>query len=286
MVAIPECERQLAALALNRSDYMLHDVPGDTRKILQVEINTISSGLGFLSTKIADMQRALADESTRQRIPENQALSQLVMGLHAAHEEYLRQGRRRSSEDSKDVRVLFVVQSAERNFADQRALEHGLLRQYGVRCIRATLTDLGVENSPMSVDAFGRLFYNQSEISVVYFRAGYTPNDYPGESEWLARRKLEMSKAIKCPDIAYHLVGTKKVQQVLAAPGVLERFVSGPKASVLRTCFAGLYNLDPSEAGSSKEAVDAIIREAMARPNDFVLKPQREGGGNNYYKEV
>jgi glutathione synthase len=138
----------------------------------------------------------------------------------------------------------------------------------------------------MSVDAFGRLFYNQSEISVVYFRAGYTPNDYPGESEWLARRKLEMSKAIKCPDIAYHLVGTKKVQQVLAAPGVLERFVSGPKASVLRTCFAGLYNLDPSEAGSSKEAVDAIIREAMARPNDFVLKPQREGGGNNYYKEV
>jgi glutathione synthase len=264
---------------------MLHDVPGDARRILQVEINTISSGLGFLSTKIADMQRTLADEDTRLRIPENIALSQLVMGLHAAHAEYLRQTQR-STEDSKNVLILFVVQPAERNFADQRALEHGLLRTYGVRCVRATLTEIGAENSPVSVDASGRLFYNQFEVSVVYFRAGYTPNDYFGESEWAARRRLEASMAIKCPDIAYHLIGTKKVQQVLAAPGVLERFVSASKALTLRTCFAGLYNLDPSEAGASKEAVDAVIQEAIARPHDFVLKPQREGGGNNYYKEV
>ena len=37
---------------------------------------------------------------------------------------------------------------------------------------------------------------------------------------------LERSKAIKCPSAAIHLAGTKKVQQVLASPGKLERCVS------------------------------------------------------------
>lgn len=36
---------------------------------------------------------------------------------------------------------------------------------------------------------------------------------------------LERSKAIKCPSAAVHLAGTKKVQQVLASPGKLERCV-------------------------------------------------------------
>ena len=36
---------------------------------------------------------------------------------------------------------------------------------------------------------------------------------------------LERSKAIKCPSASIHLAGTKKVQQVLASPGKLERCV-------------------------------------------------------------
>ena len=53
----------------------------------------------------------------------------------------------------------------------------------------------------------------------------------------------------------------------------------GAQAAVLRTCFAGLYGLD--EGGG--EAVEAIVKKARASPDDFVLKPQREGGGNNLY---
>lgn len=57
------------------------------------------------------------------------------------------------------------------------------------------------------------------EVAVVYFRAGYAPNDYFGRAEWDARLKLERSTAIKSPSIGYHLAGTKKVQQVLAQEG-------------------------------------------------------------------
>ena len=36
---------------------------------------------------------------------------------------------------------------------------------------------------------------------------------------------MEQSSAIKCPSISYHLVGTKKIQQELAKPKVLERYL-------------------------------------------------------------
>lgn len=44
--------------------------------------------------------------------------------------------------------------------------------------------------------------------------------------EWGARLLIEKSSAIKCPSISYHLVGTKKIQQELAKPNVLERFLN------------------------------------------------------------
>ncbi|XP_023259465.1 glutathione synthetase-like [Seriola lalandi dorsalis] len=78
-----------------------------------------------------------------------------------------------------------------------------------------------------------------------------------------------------------HLVGTKKVQQVLARPGVLERFFPDQPQVVeqIRATFAGLYTLDMGPEG------DQTVAMALANPDKFVLKPQREGGGNNYFGE-
>jgi hypothetical protein len=51
-------------------------------------------------------------------------------------------------------------------------------------------------------------------VAVVYFRAGYTPTDYPSEAEWEARALVERCDAYKCPCVAYQLAGAKKIQQV------------------------------------------------------------------------
>lgn len=115
---------------------------------------------------------------------------------------------------------------------------------------------------------------------MAYFRAAYTPRDFPSEAQWEARLMLERSRAVKCPTLAYQLVGTKKVQQVLAEPGQLERFLGDAPEAVarLRSCFAGLYSLDDASS-------EAIVAKALAHPHDYVLKPQREGGGNNLYEQ-
>lgn len=88
---------------------------------------------------------------------------------------------------------------------------------------------------------------------------------------------IEQSFAIKCPTVAYQLVGSKKVQQVLSVPGRLERYVDTETADKMRSSFAGLYPLDESPEGL------AAYELALKQSQDLVMKPQREGGGNNIY---
>lgn len=90
---------------------------------------------------------------------------------------------------------------------------------------------------------------------------------------------MERSRAVKCPDVATQLVGTKKVQQELSRPRVLEKFLPDQADAVsrIRETFTGLYSLDIGEEG------DQTVKIALANPDQYVLKPQREGGGNNLY---
>jgi len=56
---------------------------------------------------------------------------------------------------------------------------------------------------------------------------------------------MDRSKSIQIPSVADQLIGTKKVQQIMALPGVVERFVTDPEAvNRIRRTFAGLYSLD------------------------------------------
>jgi len=123
------------------------------------------------------------------------------------------------------------------------------------------------------------------EVTTLYFRAGYSPAEYTSSESWEARLHLERSAAIKCPSILTHLAGSKKIQQILATPSSphLERFLSSTSSAAfidrVRATFAAIYPLDDTEAG--KHAIEIATDAEKAR--SYVLKPQREGGGNNSY---
>lgn len=83
------------------------------------------------------------------------------------------------------------------------------------------------------------------QVALIYFRCGYSPDQYGSDKEWQARLTMERSRAIKSPSIQYHLAGTKKVQQKLAEPGVLEHFLDNDEdVAKVRSTFTGLYHLD------------------------------------------
>lgn len=231
-------------------------------------------------------------------LPPNKALTALAGGLAAGHQAYLSSLSSSLPKDRPPV-VLMVVQPIERNAFDQRLLEYALLENHGIKLVRVPFGDLA-SVATVADDAERKLFLHLSadsapvEVSVVYYRAGYTPTDYPSQTEWDTRLKLERSAAIKCPTVGLQLAGAKKVQQVLAEPGELEAFLnrgsvrlldrpktvlSAADAQLLRKSWTALYPLDDSPRG--QEGYRLATDPGTAK--DFVLKPQREGGGNNIY---
>ncbi|CAN7101652.1 unnamed protein product [Brassica rapa subsp. narinosa] len=249
-------------LGLHRSDYMLDE---ETKSLLQIEMNTISCsfpGFGRLVTELhQSLLRSHGDHLglDSERVPKNTSNSQFADAMAKAWLEY----------NNPRAVVMIVVQPDERNMYDQHWLSSVLREKYPL--LYFSLAEVETEGS---VQEDGNLIVDGQEVSVVYYRSGYTPRDYPSESEWNARLLIEQSSAVKCPSIAYHLAGTKKIQQELAKPGVLERFMDNKDdVAKLRKCFAGLWSLDDPE----------IIKKAIEKPELFVMKPQREGGGNNIY---
>jgi glutathione synthase len=228
--------------------------------------------------------------------PPNEAVSTLVGGLAAAHAAY---GRSRS-EPALPTCILFLVQDAERNVFDQLALSTHLYDYHRIPSFRLpTSKILAYTSIPAKDDNPARpLIYTPPsspstpyEVTVVYFRALYAPTEYNTPTSWAARHHLERSAAIKCPSILLHLSGSKKVQQVLTArpPDAdhLKAFLPNhPETTLedLRSTFAPQYSLSASRfsASTEPEGIRLALDEKTAA--NHVLKPQREGGGNNIYR--
>ncbi|KAK9709911.1 Eukaryotic glutathione synthase, ATP binding domain [Popillia japonica] len=247
---------------------------GSKGKIKQVEINTIASSFGGIGQAIVHFNRFVLQELNHHEmlvnLPDNNALEGLCSGMLEAWKIY---------GDSKAA-ILFIIEDVTYNICDQRFHEFELrrLNPY-VKVIRRTLTDMA-QRAKLGPD--NELLIDGYAVSVVYFRAGYEPGHYHSQKEWDARLLIERSQAIKSPSIHYHLAGTKKVQQALARPGAIEMFLGeASKIEAVKEIFTGLYSLDFDEFG------DQAIQMALDAPERFVLKPQREGGGNNIYgKEI
>ncbi|POI30591.1 hypothetical protein CIB84_005657 [Bambusicola thoracicus] len=238
--------------------------------LAQIEINTIAASFGGLASRTAAVHgrvlRVLGKPEEAARLLPNDPARGLAMGIAKAWELY----------GSPSAVVMFLVEEAQRNIFDQRCVENELWDR-NIRVIRRRFRDVYEQGS---LDGSRRLYVDGQEVAVVYYREGYVPSNYD-QQNWEARLLLERSRAVKCPDIATQLAGTKKVQQELSCPGTLEKLLPGHAEAVkrIRATFAGLYSLDVGEEG------DQIAATAIASPERFVLKPQREGGGNNLYGE-
>ena len=224
-------------------------------------------------------------------LPENTSTRSLALGLLSAFEHY----KVSTPNSDYDLCTIFLVQTPERNIFDQRHLEYEL-QKHGVPVFRLAFSEV-LGHTTIAQTSKRELLYSppsnpskKFEVAVVYLRAGYGPQDYTTESAWEGRFQIERSNAIKCPSILTQLAGAKKVQQVLATPrapstpSILDRFVKTSNADLvkLEDTFTNIFPLDESPAGleARKIAVDP------ERCNGYVLKPQREGGGNNIYRSA
>ncbi|CAH1404495.1 unnamed protein product [Nezara viridula] len=256
---------QRISCGLFRCDYFLHS----DGSLKQVEMNTISSSMSGLIHSLGYAHRyvikQLGMDQHLNHIPVNLALSQLCQGLIEAWKLY----------SVKRAVIMFVVEDVTYNICDQRFMEFETQNlNSDVRIIRRSFNQL-LEQAKLGENM--ELLVGKDEVAVIYYRWGYDPSHHTDET-WSLRLMMEKSKAIKCPSIQYHLVGAKKVQQVLCFPGILEKYISNKEeVEMIRDLFVDIYPLDESPEGEEG------YKLAMTQFNRFVLKPQREGGGNNIY---
>ncbi|EME43161.1 hypothetical protein DOTSEDRAFT_89101 [Dothistroma septosporum NZE10] len=267
-----------------RSDYMLHSELGYTG-LKQVEMNTFSVAGACHGERVAGMHRHLRRVRTVEEtftpggeLSGNDNTQFLVRVLQKAHQVY------------NDLRIttsrlciLMIVQPSNFNVADERPLEYSLWDNH-VPCYRCEWQEI-LTRTTISPDRTLHFTPRPNgpclEVSVVYYRAGYQAIEYdePGTE---GRLRLELSRAIQCPDVLTHLTTFKAVQEALTTPGALERFLSPGTAQRVRETFMPMQVLNASTAGLKARA--RAIRRETAR--NCVLKPNLEGGGNNVHGEA
>ncbi|EFO21448.1 glutathione synthetase [Loa loa] len=272
------CQRK--TLMIQRNDYMCHEDNYGNRSLKQIEVNNIAASMGSLAERATCVHRRtletlqLPNKIIEKAILNNHPTVTVAKGICEAWYDY----------GVPEAIILFVVEDANQNQIDQRHVEYCIdeLSSRSIRCLRITLTD-GAKRLKVNETNHYLVLDNMLRVAVVYFRAGYSPNNYPTEAEWTARRIIELSDAVKCPWIGLQLANTKKIQQVLSENGVLERYITDGRMSTrIRKTFAGMWGLENDDDRTQK-----IIQDAVTHPEKFVLKPQLEGGGGNYYgKEV
>jgi len=284
--------KQTLKLGLFRSDYLIDK---SSEQIKQVEFNTVSVSFAGLSTRVGELHSFLnslgAYDSTGEmkmfyegmgELPVSESSVFMPRGLARAFTMYPSM----NSETKKEkAAIAFIVEPNETNLFDQKVIEFNLLRLYGIKSIRLTFEEALKDLEYSTFDDNKRIIHKKTgkEIGVVYYRTGYTTGDYYNESCWKAREFLENSFAIKAPTLDIQLAGSKKVQQLLTQDEILDKFIDdeATKKELVKT-FVKIYPLDDSKLGKEGKKLALACTSNNAK---YVLKPQREGGGNNIYKE-
>lgn len=242
-----------------RSDYM---VDRQNHSLCQVELNTISVAFPFLSQQIHSYHRETSSSSS---ITENPLCLELCLSFSKLVTLF------NSTNNFDSSITLMVISDGERNIYDQEGIINCLRDLHNIRMKRSSLKDSNIyfkENIP---------FIGEEPISLIYYRSCYSPETSNIEDDSL-RGRLEISPTISIPSMSTHLCGLKIVQEKLVTKVELVDELLSP--------FIG----DEIERKEATELIKSSFMDMHSGnwtpPDDwsnYVLKPQREGGGNNIF---
>ena len=252
LLQIAQKQQNQKRLLIGRNDFLF----SQNGMPKQVEYNTVSSSFLCLAQKIySTHQNSYCQTSLHSKLFPNHSMyevSQIITNLLCAYPNSI---------------ALMVVQTNELNIFDQFGLLHEL-RFHGIFMKRVTFEQLFEHAKVVE----GRLYYQNHQVSLVYWRTGYSPDDYTSTQEWDMRMLLESADVFHCPDAALQLAGMKCIQQELTNPDSLQLFLNLQQIEKLTSCYVALQKWDQE-----------IAQKVLQNPDEYVLKPQREGGGHNFF---
>ena len=261
-----------------RNDYMVDKVK---KFIYQIEFNTIAVSMFSFSDKLKKFYSFFSNKypNIYERYKDKEIPLEKKDVIPEFSSSLIESIKLFSPENYKNTIIIFVVQENEKNVFDQRTIENELYEKYNILSKRLTLNEIAKN---CKVDEKGQISYEEKIISLFYFRAGYTPSDYKDEESWKGREMIELSTAIKVPNINLFLTTLKVFQYELTKPDILKKYINEELISndIIRF-FTKIYYLRDMDKEKQKE----LFNQITSNPHSYVIKPQREGGGNNYYDD-
>ncbi|KAF0692293.1 Aste57867_16615 [Aphanomyces stellatus] len=219
--------------------------------VLQVELNTISASFAFMSSIVANLHDSSLN-ATKMRFYRR------ITGPSGTPRGIAGKPRAPGAAVGPHEGACTIWQATpnETNSVDQRWLEYTLWETHRVKVLCWSLH----ERAMAELHGIQReLWIDGAEVAVAYFRSAYTPTDYPSEFEWTGHKTVE-----------------RWDKKGAASAAQLRRFMTEAESVVLEKSFTGLYGLEQTSPDLPR--IKVLVE---TNPEGFVLKPQREGGGNN-----
>jgi len=184
-------------------------------------------------------------------------------------------------ETYKDCVIIFVGQDFESFIFDQFNIIEALEKTYGLQSVRLNFNQ--IYDTCTNDEATGDLYHKKRRVSLVYYRSGYDELHYPDENCWKAREMLDLSNAIKTPNINTHLCTTKVFQYYLTKQENVMKYLKDEViVKDLMRFNAEMYYLGDIKDEDERETV---ITQLKINPDNWVVKPMKEGGGHNFNSE-
>ncbi|KAL3099493.1 hypothetical protein niasHS_002948 [Heterodera schachtii] len=277
--------KQPISIFLQRSDYMITAETNSKSnqpnyQLKQIEVNGGSIGSAGCQDRLLSIhQRVLkhsgcSDQMISNALPENRAGAAIAEIIYKAW---------KLLNDPRAIILFVVVKDLSTWHFSKRYDEYELERLSGGRAKIVHLTTVECfENLKLDDDFTLRL--DGRPIGVAYWNIVRLGDDTFGHKSLAALRMIERSTAIKATSLFFELSTSKKIQQLLVKPGMVERFFTDPSeqqmVAAIRATFAKLWGLENNDEETQK-----IIQDAIAHPERYVLKPNKEGGGGNIWGE-
>ena len=258
-------------LLLARNDFMVDE---ENEKAIQVEFNLIASGLGILSqyhkTFAQTLEKMIGEKKEdHNQIKENWNLKTKEMFFTAFKEAFNLYG------DSNAI-IVYIVDEGQNTFSQEELIPW--LTDAGITVRKYLFEEL--QDLVQYDESDGRISVLGEEVALFYFRNGYMPYQYTDKT-WLLREQIEKSKAIKCPDVFAQILNFKFFQYIINKEQTWIHFGFDKQAyEASRETFANIWIF--KDFDFDKQTLLSFIQNNGGY-NSFVLKPQREGGANNYF---
>ena len=280
--SLPESHRTKPILCLNRHDFMYHSEDHDSclhgcKQFKLVEFNLHSICFQSLSDGVFHHHNSLlrrfgiASENAKANMDSTGGFAR---GFVEAYRLYnTSQG---ISQESVTSFLMMVVEDKDVSwYYDQQMLLNAVELE-GIPTMMVKSQEL-ISTYRRDPDT-NKLFVGNKEIAIVYYQTFYNPENFTDSEMWTLRAEMELSSAINVPNVRHTLVNMKLFQMRLSDPGFLASYTDSlEEASKLSSLFYTTLPLDLTPEG------DRNAQLGIDRPGDYVLKPQREGGGNNLW---